>query len=498
MGLTRSGRNRRWAWLLVALLSSCLAPVKNNAAPPKTAVATGKVTAAPEPPEPVDGETSPDPRGAIGPFDTHIQSIATSNGTIAISVAGATSVRLFDSRTGQSTGELPCPTHNVVGLRFSPDGKHLGAISPQLNEVYVWDVAARTAARTVRSPNRAWGALPLRGGAKVAIAGEHGLLVIAAVDTGQVVRSIPVRDKSTVYGLAASKSGKWLAGVVAGRSMIVIDLERNDSIRTADADKKMQLLATEFSPDDLSVIARGSSFMAPKMVQVGAHPEGADPTAAPSYASCGAAIIPTGLIGYAICAAIVGNSAASNDQAATKASRPDSDDRPPDRAADASSDGHPTVDIAGLAGELMLWPLDEPQPIVVKTFGRTFEQMAWSKDGTKVALVASGIQDGELVKRILVYQRRQISGRSGTLPPPVNAVTLGRVTDLLLGAIDTDQATLFMERRRPAGSAPATPAPVTAAPSKPQYTIERWPISALQTPVDESPAAAATGSPAAR
>jgi hypothetical protein len=397
-------------------------------------------------------------------------------------------------------GELPCPTHNIIGLRFSPDGKHLSAISQRQNEVYVWDVAARTPARTIRAPNRVWSAMPLSGGARVALAGEQGLLVIAAVDSGQVVRSIPVRDKPLVYGLGLSTSGQWLSGVVGGRAMIVVDLDRGDSIRIADADQKMQLSATEFSPDDLFVIARGSSFLPPKMVEVGAHPEGAEPAAptdSSSYAGCSAAIVATGLIGYAICAAIVSSSAPSNDPGAATRAKPSSDDDiATKRAPSGPSDGQPTVDITGLSAELMLWRLSDPQPIVAKTFGRTFEQMGWSKDATKVALVANGIQDGELVKRVLIYQRSHISARSSALPPPVESLTLGRVGNLSLSAIASDQATLFMARSQPALPPPGGAQPGTAVPSRQKYTIERWPIPTLRTAADGAVhSAAATSTP---
>lgn len=491
VGLPRSEWKRWCAWLLVGLLSSCAGASKNGPAP-KTA-ATGA-----EPLEPVDGETAPEPRSGLGPFDSPVVAMVASEDTIAISLAAASTVRLFDSRTGQPMGELPCPTSGVLGLRFSPDGKHLSAISQRQNEVYVWDVAARSPARPLGVPKKVWSALPLAGGARVAVAGEDGMVVIAAVDTGKLVRSIPMPDKSTVYGLGLSRSGRWLSGVVEGRSMIVVDLERNDPIRIADADMKMQLSATEFSPDELSVVARGSSFLPPKMVSVGAHPEGAEPAAAttgssPSYAGCSVAMVATGLIGYAICAAIVSSSAPTADQPAARAAPPEDGVGSAKKASSGPADRNTTVDIAGLSGELMLWRLSDPQPVVVKAFGRTFEQMAWSKDSAKVALVASGIQDGEMVKRVLIYQSSQI-GRSSALPPAVGTVVLGRAGTLLAGAIASDQATVFMERSQPARPAPAGAQP---APAKQRFTVERWSIPALQTAVggNDHPAATVSASP---
>lgn len=409
--------------------------------------------------------------------------MAASEDTVAAAAAGASTVRLFDSHTGQPTGELPCPTPNVIGLRFSPDGKYLSAVSQQQGEVYVWDVAARSPARTVRSPKKVWGAVPLPGGAQVAVGGEQGLMVIAAMDTGQLVRSVPLPDKPMVYGLGLSKSGRWFSAVAGGRSLIVVDLEHSDSIRIADADQKMQLSATEFSPDDKFVIARGSSFLPPKLVEVGAHPEGAEPTTnngtGPSYAGCSAAIVAAGLIGYAVCAAIVSSTAPTSDQP-TAAAPPDAEAHKAQRAAASRPDSNATVDLAGLSGELMVWQLTDPRPIVVKAFGRTFEQMAWSKDSTRVALIASGLQDGEMVKRVLTYQRSQISARSSAFPPPVGSVTLGRAGALLLGTIDSDQATLFMERDQPALHGSAATQAAAATPAKQRYTIERWPIPALR------------------
>ena len=480
VGVIRSERKRRWAWLIVGYLASCASPGKNGPAP--------KTVAAPGPAQPVDGEISPEPLGGIGPFDSPVITMAASEGTIAASAASSSTVRLFDARTGQPMGDLACPSPSVIGLRFSPDGKYLSAISQQQNEVYVWDVAARSAARTFRTPKKAWGAMPLSGGARVVVAGEQGMMVIAAIDTGQVVRSIPALDKGTMYGLGLSKSGRWLSAVADGRSLIVVDMERGDSTRVAEADTKMRLSASEFSPDDSFVIARGSSFGPPRMVEVGAHPEGAEPVAStgPSYSGCSAAIVATGLIGYALCAAIVSATAPAVDQVKAPApSKGRSDDkaRP---AAGGPPDKQPTVDLAGMSGELMVWRLNDPQPIVVKAFGRTFEQMAWSTDSAKVALVTSGMQEGEMVKRVSIYQRSQISARSSTLPSPIGSVTLGRANNLLLGAIASDVSTVFMERSQPASYAAGAGQTVASAPGKPKFTIERWPLPALRTQVNSA------------
>ena len=425
---------------------------------------------------------SPEPRGAIGPFDAPVITMVTSEDTIAVAAVGASAVRLFDARTGQSTGDLACPSSGAMGLRFSPDGKYLSAISQQQNEVYVWDVTARSAARIVRSPRKVWGAMPLPGGTRVAVAGEEGTLLVAAIDTGRLVRSIAFTEKATVYGLGLSKSGRWLSAVVEGHALILVDLEHDDSFRLAEGDGKMQLSASEFSPDDAFVIARGSSRLPPRMVEVGSHPEGAEPAAAgssPSYAGCSAAIVATGLIGYSLCVAIVSATASPADGSPAAAPAPDRSEKAKG-AASGPPDKNPTVDIAGMSGELMVWRLTDPQPIVVKAFGRNFEQMAWSTDSAKVALVTSGMQEGEMVKRVSIYQRSQISGRSSGLPSPVGSVTLGRAGSLLLGAIDSDQATLFMERSQPSPPAPAAGQTVASAPGKPSFTIERWPLPALR------------------
>lgn len=458
---------------MLGLSGACVAPVKNSESP-KTAATAASAPAKPTvaaavPLEPVEGELSPESSGAIGPFDSHILAMATSENTVAISVADASSVRLYDARTGQPAGELPSHAGSVLGMKFSRDGKHLSAINRKQDEVYVWDLKAQTPARTVRAPNKVWGAIPLNGGTQVALAGDQGLLAIASVETGQVVRSIPVPEKATIFGLGLSSSGRWLSAVLEGRSMIVVDLEHVDALRRADADKKMYLSATEFSPDDQFVLARGSSFAPPKTVVVGAHPEGQEPGATGSTAACGAALIPTGLIGYAICAAIVN----------AKNSDPTESNTGPATglAKRRSSDEHPTVDVAGMSGELMLWQLSVPHPIVVKAFGRTFEQIAWSKDASKVALVTISVQDGEMVKRVLTYQRSQISARSSALPSPMGSITLGRAGHLSMGVISSDEGTLFMERSQPAGPAPA----------KPKYTVERWKIPALQTEVASTP-----------
>jgi len=167
-------------------------------------------------------------------------------------------------------------------------------------------------------------------------------------------------------------------------------------------------------------------------------------------------MVAAGLIGYALCTVIYDD---LND-----------DGGPPDARS--------TVDITGLAGEVMLWRVSDAQPIVVKSFGRTFEQMAWSADSTRVALIANTIQEREIVKRVLVYQRREITARSSALPPPVESLILGRPNNLLSSAIAADQATLFVERREmsvPAGAPPA---------SMPRYTLERWPIPTLRPEVD--------------
>jgi len=220
-GMAVWNRSRVAAWLLVGVLSSCASAAPSGGGANTAAAAAGATVAL----RPVDGEVSPEPRAGIGPFDSSILSMATAEGAIAISLANASSVRLLDSRTGQLTAELASPTPNVIGLKFSPGAKHLTAISRQQNEVYVWDVVARTPARTIRAANRVWGAVSLRGGARVVLAGEHGTLVLVAVDTGQVVRSLPVREtfkaesapeRLTVYGLALSRSGQWLAAVVGG------------------------------------------------------------------------------------------------------------------------------------------------------------------------------------------------------------------------------------------------------------------------------------------
>ena len=136
--------------------------------------------------------------------------------------------------------------------------------------------------------------------------------------------------------------------------------------------------------------------------------------------------------------------------------------------------------------------LGDAKPMLVKAFGRTFEQMAWSADSTRVALIANTIQGREFVKRVLVYQRGQMTEQSSALPP-VESVTLGRPNNLLLSAIASNQATVFVERSGP----PAPPA------SRPRYTIDRWPIRTLRAEVDaaaddEPPAPAAPAGTATR
>jgi len=314
----------------------------------------------------------------------------------------------------------------------------------------------------------------------MALGGDGGLMTIVAVDTGAVIRTLPVRDwfgtdlrpeQMTVFGLALSGSGRWLAGVVAGLHLVLVDLEGAGPIRSVAVDDPVRLSSIEFSPDGRFLAARASSFAPPKLISVGRGPRGQASSSATVDNGCnnGAMFALGGLIGVLACNAIADARASSNESSKRPAgNRTDYADYR--RSNDA---GEATQELAGMAGALVLWRLGAPAPVVVKSFGRTFEHLTWSPDSTKVVILSKGAQDGQLVKRLQVYARSEITERTSALPPPVESLTLGRSEELLFGVVATAAATMYLERRDADTKVGAT-------------TVQSWAIPSLLPPEDEA------------
>jgi YVTN family beta-propeller protein len=119
-----------------------------------------------------------------------------------VSNVKADSLMIVDAKTGKTLKTIPSGAPRPSGLRFLPDGKHL-VIS------YI--------------------------GAKLT---DAGMLGIMDLDTGKLVKKIPVQAQSERFDITPDGKRAYVANIV-GQTISVVDLEKGEVVKTIPSPEKL-------------------------------------------------------------------------------------------------------------------------------------------------------------------------------------------------------------------------------------------------------------------
>ncbi|HWE01010.1 MAG TPA: c-type cytochrome domain-containing protein [Tepidisphaeraceae bacterium] len=106
--------------------------------------------------------------------------VSNPDGTLLATAGEDGVVRLWESATGKSDGELTGNDSPTVGLCFSPDGAKVAGVSKD-KAIHVWDVASRKPFGHVESPNEIRCVAFVAAGKQVAVGGADGLIRLWAL-----------------------------------------------------------------------------------------------------------------------------------------------------------------------------------------------------------------------------------------------------------------------------------------------------------------------------
>lgn len=177
-----------------------------------------------------------------------------------LAVGGYRAVRLLDSNTGTVADTLSGPADQVLGLAWSPDGKHLaaaGGISGVGGEVCLWERTATgqwAASRHLQEHSDSIQAIAWRTDHRqFATAALDRTVRLWDADTGKVLRTL-TDHVDAVWGVAYSVDGRWFASASGDRTAKLYDAATGRKVASLAHAEAVTALA--FSPKgDLLVTA---------------------------------------------------------------------------------------------------------------------------------------------------------------------------------------------------------------------------------------------------
>jgi RNA polymerase sigma factor (sigma-70 family) len=167
---------------------------------------------------------------------------------------------LWDMETGKQTRCLEGHRRMVVSLAFSPEGKTLASAAPFPEfTVRLWDVASGKEVHRISAPASSFGVAYIEGGTLISW-GAANTVHFWDPKTGKQMRRFEGHEAS-VYDLAFSPDGKWLATSVGSESLVGIwDTASGKEVARLreQGEERPNVTAVAFSPDG-KLLAAGSA-----------------------------------------------------------------------------------------------------------------------------------------------------------------------------------------------------------------------------------------------
>jgi WD40 repeat protein/tRNA A-37 threonylcarbamoyl transferase component Bud32/Flp pilus assembly protein TadD len=159
--------------------------------------------------------------------------VAFAPGGRQLAVAGNDgSVRLWDTRSAKETATLQAPAGAVLQVRYSADGRWLGAMSESGQTIRVWDVATGKPLDHLEKEGGSFRAIRFSPDSRrLACARQDGTTVIWDVKTGKEMHTLK-GHQGLIYDLCFSPDGRRLATCGVDRAVRIWDLEMGQEALT--------------------------------------------------------------------------------------------------------------------------------------------------------------------------------------------------------------------------------------------------------------------------
>jgi WD40 repeat protein len=222
-----------------------------------------------------DAETGAAVRTITGHTEYVNEARYSPDGRRIVSCADDKLLKIWDAETGREIRSLSGHTDLIIAAAWSPDGRRIASGSAaQEKTIRIWDAESGRTLRTITGQGGRINALAYSPDGKkiAAVTLEDRAVKLYDVETGRLIKNIPVENNAGACSLAWSPDGKRLAtGAVYGgeddygNHLEIWNAETGENIRTTR--EGGSILSLAFTPDGRRIVA-GCTFSNARFIKV--------------------------------------------------------------------------------------------------------------------------------------------------------------------------------------------------------------------------------------